>query len=83
MEKMETKPKILVVDSGRGFVVTARKALETTFEVVVASSLKEGLDKAKRQSPDLPLHALVASPASSFYSVTIPARAFAFMWPIG
>ena len=50
---MERKPNILVVDNERGLIGTAREALGTTFEVTVASSLKQGLEKAKREKPDL------------------------------
>lgn len=49
---MERK-KILIVDSEPGFVARARKALEGHYQVEVASSREEGLEKAKRGYPDL------------------------------
>lgn len=47
------KQRILIVGSELGFITEARKALEASYEVSVASSKAEGLEKAKRESPDL------------------------------
>jgi len=52
-KKMETRPRILVVDAEPGFIETAKKAFADSFELLLASSLKQGLDKARKEHPDL------------------------------
>lgn len=47
------RQKILVVDREPDFVRTAREALGSFYEVSVASTRREGLEKAKRESPDM------------------------------
>ena len=63
---MERAHRILVVDSKPDFVETARKALETSFEVALASSLKEGLKKARGINPDLIILGYLEPRGSSF-----------------
>lgn len=45
--------RILVVDSEPDFINTVREALDTSYEVSVASTKKEGLNKAKRETPHM------------------------------
>lgn len=51
---MDKVPKILVVDNEPDFVKLARGALEaSSFQAIVASDRKSGLEKARREAPDL------------------------------
>ena len=50
---MEKTYRILVVDSEPDFVAMARETLEGAFKVSLASSLKEGLEKANKEALDL------------------------------
>lgn len=50
---MMGRQKILVVDREPDLVRTAREALGSFYEVSVASTRREGLEKAKRESPDM------------------------------
>lgn len=45
--------RILVVDSETEFIKTVREALNSSYEVSVASTRKEGLNKAKRETPHM------------------------------
>lgn len=47
------KRSILVVDSEPDFIKTVREALNSSYEVSIASTRKEGLDKAKRETPHM------------------------------
>lgn len=49
---MEKDTKILVIDSEPGFTKTTRQALETSCEIVTATSAEEGLEKATRECPE-------------------------------
>lgn len=52
---MEKRPKILLIDDDPDFVEVTKKILEKgpAYEVVVAVNGKEGLEKAKKERPDL------------------------------
>ena len=51
---MEKKPKILLVDDDVDLVKVMRGALESkAYEVIVAYNGKEGLEKAKKEKPNL------------------------------
>jgi DNA-binding response OmpR family regulator len=50
---MERDIKILVVDSEENFIETTQDALEPDFEVVLATSAKEGMDKAVKECPEV------------------------------
>jgi two-component system alkaline phosphatase synthesis response regulator PhoP len=51
---MERKPKILLVDDDVDLVKVMRGALESkAYEVIVAYNGKEGLEKAKKEKPNL------------------------------
>ena len=50
---MEGKQRILVVGSEPDFLEMARKALEATFELTYAPDKNEGLEKARRERPDV------------------------------
>ncbi len=51
---MKQKPKILVVDDDVELVTVMKGALESkSYEVIVAYNGKEGLEKAKKEKPDL------------------------------
>jgi two-component system alkaline phosphatase synthesis response regulator PhoP len=51
---MKQRPKILVVDDDVDLVTVMRGALESkAYEVIVAYNGKEGLEKAKKEKPDL------------------------------
>ncbi|GAI14102.1 unnamed protein product [marine sediment metagenome] len=45
--------RILVVDSESDFIKTVREALNSSYKVSAASTRKEGLDKAKRETPHM------------------------------
>lgn len=45
--------KILVVDRDPAFLKTVREALEDLYEVSIASTRSEGLEKAEREAPDM------------------------------
>jgi len=45
--------KILVVDSEPDFIKTVRKALDTSYQVSIASTRKEGLSEAKKETPHM------------------------------
>lgn len=45
--------RILVVDSEPDFVKTVREALNSSHEISAASTRKEGLNKAKRETPHM------------------------------
>ena len=45
--------RILVVDSEPDFIKAVKEALGTSYEVSVTSTRKEGLDKAKRETPNM------------------------------
>jgi DNA-binding response OmpR family regulator len=62
---MERK-RILIVDSEPDFVAKARKTLEGSYQVSVASSREEGLEKAKREYPDLVIVGFLEPRGSSF-----------------
>ncbi len=47
------RQRILVVDREPAFLRTARAALEDLYEVSVASTRSEGLEKAEREAPDM------------------------------
>ncbi|MBA7609275.1 Alkaline phosphatase synthesis transcriptional regulatory protein PhoP [subsurface metagenome] len=47
------RQQILVVDREPAFLKTAREALEDLYEVSVASTRSEGLEKAEREAPDM------------------------------
>ena len=51
---MDKVSKILVVDNEPDFVELARSALEaSSYQAIVASNKKSGLEKARREAPDL------------------------------
>ena len=51
---MKRRPKILIVDDDVDFVAVMRGALESkAYEVIVAYNGQEGLEKAKREKPDV------------------------------
>ena len=51
---MKQKPKILVVDDDAELVTVMKGALESkSYDVIVAFNGKEGLEKAKKEKPDL------------------------------
>ncbi|MCJ7807294.1 MAG: response regulator [Dehalococcoidia bacterium] len=51
---MDKKPKILVIDDDVDLVVVMKGTLESKlFEVIVAYNGQEGLEKAKKEKPDL------------------------------
>jgi two-component system alkaline phosphatase synthesis response regulator PhoP len=51
---MKQRPKILLVDDDADLVTVMRGALESkAYEVVVAYNGQEGLEKAKKEKPDL------------------------------
>ncbi|MBM4443850.1 MAG: response regulator [Chloroflexi bacterium] len=52
---MEKKAKILLIDDDPDFVEVTRKVLEKgeSYQVVIAVNGKEGLEKAKKEKPDL------------------------------
>jgi two-component system alkaline phosphatase synthesis response regulator PhoP len=52
---MEKKAKILLIDDDPDFVEVTKKVLEkgASYQVVVAVNGKEGLEKAKKEKPDL------------------------------
>lgn len=51
---MNKKPKILVIDDDVDLVVVMKGTLESKlFEVIVAYNGQEGLEKAKKEKPDL------------------------------
>ncbi len=52
---MEKRPKILLIDDDPDFVEVTKKILEKGpgYQVVVAVNGKEGLEKAKKERPDL------------------------------
>ena len=51
---MKQKPKILVVDDDVELVTVMKGTLESkSYEVIVAYNGKEGLEKAKKEKPDL------------------------------
>jgi two-component system alkaline phosphatase synthesis response regulator PhoP len=51
---MKQKPKILVVDDDVDLVTVMRGALESkSYEVIVAYTGQEGLEKARKEKPDL------------------------------
>jgi len=51
---MKQKPKILVVDDDVDLVAVMKGTLESKpYEVIVAYNGKEGLEKAKKEKPDL------------------------------
>jgi two-component system alkaline phosphatase synthesis response regulator PhoP len=51
---MDKKPKILVIDDDVDLVVVMKGTLESKlFEVVVAYNGQEGMEKAKKEKPDL------------------------------
>lgn len=51
---MDNKPKILLVDDDADFITMNKAVLEhNNYEVVVASSGKEGIEKAVAEAPDL------------------------------
>lgn len=51
---MDKAPKILVVDNEPDFVKLARSALEaSSYQVIVASDRKSGLEKTGREAPNL------------------------------
>lgn len=51
---MEKKAKILLIDDDPDFVQVTKKVLESRpYQVVVAVNGKEGLEKAKKEKPDL------------------------------
>jgi len=51
---MQHKPKILVVDDDVDLVAVMKGTLESKpYEVIVAYNGKEGLEKAKKEKPDL------------------------------
>jgi DNA-binding response OmpR family regulator len=53
-KQMDKQPKILVVDNEPSFVELARNALEaSSYQVIVASDRKGGLEKARKEAPDL------------------------------
>lgn len=60
------RPTILIVDCEPDFVVRARKALESSYGVSVASSRKEGLEKAQRDCPALILVGFLEPRGDSF-----------------
>jgi len=45
--------RILVVDSEPDFIKAVREALNSSYEVSVASTRKEGLNKAKKETPHM------------------------------
>lgn len=45
--------RILIVDSEPDFIKTVRQALNSSYEVSVASTRKEGLNKAERETPNM------------------------------
>ena len=51
---MKQRPKILLVDDDADLVTVMRGALESkAYEVIVAYNGQEGLEKAKKEKPDL------------------------------
>lgn len=51
---MAQRPKILLVDDDVDLVTVMRGALESkAYEVIVAHNGKDGLEKAKKEKPDL------------------------------
>ncbi len=52
---MYKRPKILLIDDDPDFVEVTKKVLEkgASYQVIVAVNGKEGLDKAKKEKPDL------------------------------
>ena len=63
---MERKPKVLVIDGERTFREMARKALQPSFEVSCTSDPNEGLEKAKKDSPNLILLGYLEPRGTSF-----------------
>ena len=45
--------RVLAVSSDLDFMETIGKALDSSFELICASTEKEGLDKAREENPDL------------------------------
>ncbi len=66
MEQMEKAPKILVVASEPSFIETAKKAFEPPFEVTYAYNEKEGLEKARKESPDTIVLGYIESKGTTF-----------------
>ena len=52
---MEKRAKILLIDDDPDFVEVTKKVLEkgASYQVIVAVNGKEGLEKAKKEKPDL------------------------------
>jgi two-component system alkaline phosphatase synthesis response regulator PhoP len=52
---MEKRPKILLIDDDPDFVEVTKKILEKgpAYQVVIAVNGKEGLEKARKEKPDL------------------------------
>jgi len=51
---MENKPKILLIDDDPDFVEVTKRVLESKpYQVVVAVNGKDGLEKARKEKPDL------------------------------
>jgi PleD family two-component response regulator len=58
--------RILIGDGEPDFVAEARKALEDSYEVTVASSRKESLEKARRECPDVVIVGFLEPRGDSF-----------------
>ncbi len=65
---MKRTPKILLVDDDVDLVVVMRGALESkAYEVIVAYNGKEGLEKARKEQPDLVVLDILMPVADGFY----------------
>jgi len=50
---MDKNTKILIIDSEYSFIATTQNTLKSSFEVELATSAKEGLDKATKECPEV------------------------------
>ena len=65
---MKRTPKILLVDDDVDLVLVMRGALESkAYEVIVAYNGKEGLEKARKEQPDLVVLDILMPVADGFY----------------
>jgi len=64
---MQRRPKILLIDDDFDLVKVMRGALESEgYEVIVAYNGKEGIEKAKKEKPDLVVLDIVMPVADGF-----------------
>lgn len=65
---MKERPKILLIDDDVDLVTVMRGALESkAYEVIVAYNGQEGLEKAKKEKPDLVVLDILMPVADGFY----------------